>query len=279
MKLLRTSEGRLLNFLDAHASRRVALIGEGVATYLFPHQDVVGQWFILDGDYFRVVGVIENSVFTTMESRSVYIPYETFDNKYRTGGRFGTLLMASSQEGQSKVIQTSLTHWMARQYQFSSSDYKAFFFNNLEDQVKVFNTFFSGLRGFLWFMGLSTLMSGIIGVGNIMYVSAKERTHEIGIRKAVGAKRSAILWMFIWEAILLTSLAGYLGILTGMLILQGISYLMHRFTSDSLLGNPQIDVPITLAAMLILCLGGILAGFIPAQYAAKLDPVEALRHE
>ena len=149
------------------------------------------------------------------EARVIYMPYSVYEQVDATAGRFGTVVFSTVKGAKIKEVNTHVRNVMARKYQFAPSDDKVFYFNSMEEQVKAFTDLFVMIRKFLWFMGISTLVSGVIGVGNIMYSSAKERTREIGIRKSVGAKAQQIKAMFLWESIALTSLAGYVGLVLG----------------------------------------------------------------
>jgi putative ABC transport system permease protein len=166
---------------------------------------------------------------------------------------------------------------MAKKYQFAPNDDKVFYFNSMEEQVKAFSSLFSTLNKFLWFMGISTLVGGVIGIGNIMYASTKERTREIGIRKSLGAKSSDIKSMIVGESIALTTVAGCIGILFGWSVLKIVALFIEE---DSLImEKPTLSVVTTFGALFILIISGTLAGLMPAIYASDLHPIEALKEE
>lgn len=277
IKLLETENGRLLNPLDMLENRSVALIGENVAEVLFDRQNPVGKMLQIGQELYQVIGVIKNTMFNTMEARAIYLPYSVWLNANREAREFSTVLFSLRDKSNTQQIQSRVRSLMARQYQFDPSDEKVFYFNSMEEQVKAFSNMFVMLRKFLWFMGISTLVSGIIGVGNIMYSSAKERTREVGIRKSVGAKTSDIKGMIMWESIALTFLAGCLGLFSAWLALKGIAWLIPDDTMA--MDTPGIDIPTAIAAMVILVIAGTLAGLKPALYAAELNPIDALRDE
>ena len=206
--------------------------------------------------------------------RADNLSYEQVD---ATAGRFGTVVFSTVKGAKIKEVNTHVRNVMARKYQFAPSDDKVFYFNSMEEQVKAFTDLFVMIRKFLWFMGISTLVSGVIGVGNIMYSSAKERTREIGIRKSVGAKAQQIKAMFLWESIALTSLAGYVGLVLGWGILKVVALFISEDTP--MMEKPGLDFPTAVAAIFILVIAGTLAGLRPAIYAAELNPIEALKEE
>lgn len=277
IKILEIDNGRLINSLDMKEQRKVALIGRNVADVLFKQEQPVGKQIRINQDVFRVVGVIKNTMLSANEARTIYIPYTAWQQSNVEAQQFTTMLFALNGKPDTKKINNRVSSLMARKYGFDPSDDKAFYFNSMEEQVKAFSSFFSALRKFLWFMGVSTLISGIIGVGNIMYTTAKERTREIGIRKSVGATPASIKAMFIGESVALTSIAGYVGILLGWLLLKGIGLFISEDTL--MMEKPGIDVPTTIAATLILVIAGTFAGLKPAMYASELNPVEALKEE
>jgi len=277
IKILEIDNGRILNYLDMQECRKVALIGENVADVLFKREQPLGKQIRINQDVYQVVGIIKNTILSSNEARVVYIPYSTYRQSRAEAELFMTMLFASKDKADSKAINNRVRSFMARKYQFDPMDEKVFYFNSMEEQVKAFTDLFTTLKKFLWFMGISTLISGVIGVGNIMYSTAKERTREIGIRKSVGASSASIKTMFIWESIALTSVAGYLGILLGWLLLKGVGMLITEDTV--MMEKPGIDLPTTITAMLILIIFGTLAGLKPAMYASELNPIEALKEE
>jgi putative ABC transport system permease protein len=189
------------------------------------------------------------------------------------------IVLSVVDDASSQKIEERIRSVMGRRYDFSPRDKNVLFFNNLEQQVDAFNSFFSSLTKFLWLMGLSTLFSGIVGVTNIMYCVAKERTKEIGLRKALGARNSSIRKLFIGEAVFLTSIAGYAGMMAGALILKLIGYFINVADKQPLFEKPIMDWRIALATTLILTFAGTAAGFMPAIYASRLNPIDALRQE
>ena len=277
IKLLQTEKGRLLNSLDASENRNVALIGKNVADVLFGKQEPVGKMIQVNQVLYKVVGIIKNTLLNNMEARAVYIPYSVLLSSNSMAREFTTLLFSLKEKVETQKIHSRVRSLMARKYKFDPMDEKVFYFNSMEEQVKAFSNLFVMLRKFLWFMGVSTLVSGIIGVGNIMYSSAKERTREVGIRKSVGANTSSIKAMIMWESIALTFISGCIGLLSGWGVLKVVGW----FISDDvmMMDKPGIDIPTAIAAMVILVISGTLAGLKPALYATELNPIDALRDE
>lgn len=277
IKLLEVEHGRMLNALDMNEARKVVLIGENVADMLFRKENPIGKYIRMGQEMFRVIGTIKNTMLNSYEARVIYMPYSVYEQVDATAGRFGTVVFSTVKGAKIKEVNTHVRNVMARKYQFAPSDDKVFYFNSMEEQVKAFTDLFVMIRKFLWFMGISTLVSGVIGVGNIMYSSAKERTREIGIRKSVGAKAQQIKAMFLWESIALTSLAGYVGLVLGWGILKVVALFISEDTP--MMEKPGLDFPTAVAAIFILVIAGTLAGLKPAIYAAELNPIEALKEE
>ena len=277
LRLLDVKEGRILNPLDAIVGRKVVLIGINVAEILFDKQSPIGKEIHVNDDIFMVIGVIANNLQSQYEDRLIYMPFRSFTRYIEPDPRFRAMIMSLEESTTSQKAQTRIRNFLTHRYHIHPDDDKAFYINSMEEQIKAFNSLFGTIRKFLWFMGISTLLSGIIGVANIMYVSAKERTHEIGIRKALGAKKHTIKSMIVYESILITSIAGYSGMLLGM----GILWLIGLFIEpDNLLfEKPSIDMSTAIAATLVLIISGTLAGLKPAAYAANLNPIDALREE
>jgi len=277
IKLMAMEKGRALNRLDMQSNRRAAIIGKNVAEILFNNQEPIGKMIQIDQDLFQVVGVIKNSIFNSQEERSIYIPFSTYLSLSSDDKRFSTFLYTLENDYNSKKIQMNIRERLAKKYQFSSNDEKVLYFNSLEDQVKAFSSLFSTIRKFLWFMGISTLMGGVVGIGNSMYASTRERTKEIGIRKSLGANSSEIKNMIIGESVALTSIAGCIGLLLGWCTLKIVALFISE---DSLvMEKPTLDIVTIVIAMLILIVSGTLAGLMSAIYASGLHPIDALKEE
>lgn len=240
----------MLNALDMNEARKVVLIGENVVDMLFRKENPIGKYIRMGQEMFRVIGTIKNTMLNSYEARVIYMPYSVYEQVDATAGRFGTVVFSTVKGAKIKEVNTHVRNVMARKYQFAPSDDKVFYFNSMEEQVKAFTDLFVMIRKFLWFMGISTLVSGVIGVGNIMYSSAKERTREIGIRKSVGAKAQQIKAMFLWESIALTSLAGYVGLVLGWGILKVVALFISEDTP--MMEKPGLDFPTAVAAIFIL---------------------------
>jgi putative ABC transport system permease protein len=215
IKLLDTKRGRLLNTPDMIENRKVALVGENVAESLFHKQNPLGKHIQINQELYQIVGIIKNTMLSVTEARMIYLPFSTYLDANNEAREFSTMLFSLKEKSNTQKVTSRVRSIMGRRYQFDPSDESVFYIESMEEQVKAFTDLFVMLRKFLWFMGISTLTSGIIGVANIMYSSARERTREIGIRKSVGAKTADIKTMILWESIAVTSLAGYLGILLG----------------------------------------------------------------
>ena len=282
VKIIKPEEGRLLNVLDNNEFRRVALIGKQVADGLFPKNTPLNQFINIGGSYFKVVGVIEKgSIFTQGEQKVIYIPGNTLIDCFNQGREFNAFMITVAKNTHTAEFEKSLTSYLARKYGFNANDKKALFILNFETQVAAFNNLFKGVDLFLWFIGLCLLLSGIVGISNIMLVIVKERTFEIGIRKAIGAKSKNILGMIISESVIITSLAGIVGMLLGVMFIELINWVLSSFFTDkdSLFTSAGIDFPVIFFSLFLLILTGILAGLFPAKKAAEITPVEAIRYD
>lgn len=280
VKIIKTEQGRLINVLDNKEYRRVAVIGSQIADVLFPNEKPTGKLINIAGIYFTVIGIIEKgSIFTQNEQNVIYVPCNAFSDCFNQGREFNTFILTLSQKTDALQFENEIKVFLARLKGYSSKDKKAVFILNFENQVKAFNKLFIGINVFMWFIGSCLLLSGIVGISNIMFVVVKERTFEIGIRKAVGATQRSIVWLIITESIVITSIAGLFGLLLGSLIIKLINWVIATFFYDknSLFTGASVDFSIVFFCLLILIISGVLSGFLPAKKAAKIDPVEALR--
>jgi putative ABC transport system permease protein len=181
---------------------------------------------------------------------------------------------------QSKDIVDRVRDQIAGKYHFAKDDSRALFIWNNVENYQRFRDLFMGIRIFLWIVGIGTIIAGIVGVSNIMLIVVKERTREIGVRKALGATPASIISLFLQEAIVITGLAGYLGLISGIGLIELINYSMNKFeVTTPFFRNPEIHLQTAAGATLLLIVAGILAGYFPAKKAARIQPIEALRDE
>lgn len=211
------------------------------------------------------------------EDRIIYMPYSTLLSNDSGVKYFTTLVFSSEENVNLKEVNDRVRIHLTKANNIAPDDENAFFFSCMEEQVNAFKRFFDGLKKVLWFMGISTLLSGVIGVANIMYTAAKERTRIIGIQKALGAKSSYIKSMYICESVAITFVAGGIGIIIGWICLKIIGLCIDD--SVEIIQKPDIDFTATIIALFIIMLFGTLAGVRPAVYASKLRPIDALKEE
>ncbi|MBN2521706.1 MAG: ABC transporter permease [Bacteroidales bacterium] len=268
--------GRLLNKFDIQEYRKVAVIGTLVKDQLFKEEDPIGKYVKLNGISFKVVGVFGD--IHENETKRMYIPIslaqKTFISKNRVQAI--TFTTGNASVDQSNAMLEDIRSTLARKYNFNPEDQRAMWsWNALEEHQKM-NALFKGINMFVLIIGIFTIIAGIVGVSNIMLIVVKERTKEIGVRKAIGAKPGSIIWMIIQESILITAIAGYVGLVLGVLLLEGITKAMP---ATQYFRNPGIDFTVAILATLAIVLAGVVAGYIPARKAANIQPVVALHDE
>ncbi|MBI9069236.1 MAG: ABC transporter permease [Salinivirgaceae bacterium] len=282
VKIIKPEKGRLLNILDEKEFCRVVLLGRQVADVLFVDEEPLGKTVNIASTYFTVIGIIEKgSIFTQNEQNSIYMPYSTFKDCLDQTIEYNALVLTLSKITDATNFEKEFKTFLGRRKGFNIDDKKAVFILNFENQVKAFDKLFKGVNIFLWFIGLCLLLSGIVGISNIMLVIVKERTFEIGIRKAIGADSKSIIWMIIIESIVITSIAGGLGLLLGGSVIGLINWIIASFfkDKDAIFTGASVDYSVIIFSMFILILSGIIAGFLPARKASGITPVQAIRNE
>lgn len=272
---LKLSAGRFINDRDMAEKRKVAVLASQVAEALFPAgQPVVGETLRIGNIVFTIVGV-----FNSEWSREVYVPFTTAQLLMGYGDMVDEIsvdlknvsTLADGTEAEERVRRS-----LAAAHDFSPDDPSAVSTWNQFNQQLQMGTGMKILHIAVWVIGLFTLVSGIIGVSNIMFVSVRERTHEIGVRRAIGARPAAILVQILSESVAITALSGIVGVVAGTLLLGTINHFVGE--SDGFV-NPGIDFNLSLAVMMVLVIAGLAAGLFPALKALKIKPVEALREE
>jgi putative ABC transport system permease protein len=267
--------GRFLNDTDIRERRKVAVIGRKVQELLFGDQDPVGEFIEIRGLSYRVVGVFED-VGGEGEVRKIYVPITTAQLVYNQPGRIHHLMFTVGQANveESRAIAERARLLLAKRKGVAPDDRRAIRTQNNLERFKKFTGVFDWIRGFVWFVGAGTLLAGMVGVGNIMLISVTERTKEIGIRKALGATPGSIVRMVMAEALLITSVAGYAGLVAGVLVIELFA---QKVPPMPYFRSPEVDLGVMLIATLMVVAAGLLAGFVPARRAARVDPIVALR--
>lgn len=277
----KTIHGRSINRLDDQHRRKVCIIGEKAAEVIFP-EDVnpIGQYIEIQNVSFQVVGVFSFEASSGMDqAQRIYIPFSTFQAVYNPR-RSVTLFAVTTAEGFSgKKLEQDIVKLLKQRQSVHPEDNQAYFTHNQEDNHQRISDLFTAIRLFIWLVGLGTLIAGIVGISNIMIIVVNERTQEIGIRKAIGARPVSIVAMIMQETIFVTTVAGYLGLVLGVLLLEGINALMDAGAGLEYFSQPEIDLGVAVTALFVLVVAGVLAGFMPALRAARVQPVEALRKD
>ncbi|MDQ3393253.1 MAG: ABC transporter permease [Bacteroidota bacterium] len=273
-----TVKGRAINKYDIEEKRKVVLIGGRVKDVLFePGEDAIGQYINIKGVYFMVVGTFIDASQDGRGEERAYIPYTSYQQIFNPKGDVQAIFLNVEDNASSMEVEANLKETLASRHKFSVEDNQAIRIVNLEKEYNRFMGVFFGIRSLVWFVGLGTLLAGIIGVSNIMIIIVKERTKEIGIRKAIGATPWSIVSLILQESVLITAVSGYMGLVLGVGILEGINYLL---TSNNVklqyFANPEINLNVAIIALLILVLAGVFAGLMPAIKASRIKPVEAL---
>jgi putative ABC transport system permease protein len=269
--------GRFLNDLDLAEYRKVTAIGVRVKEALFGEEPALGKYLNINGIPFRVVGLFEDKGAEAEEER-IYLPITTAQRVFNGANRVSMLMLTTGEATleQSESMAEEIRGLLSQRHSFSPEDERAVFITNLNKIFQRFVNLMAGIRLFIWVIGIGTLLAGVVGVSNIMMIVVQERTQEIGVRKALGATPRSILGLILQESIFITAVAGYIGLVLAVALLElGSKYLPE---SEYFL-NPNVDLGLALAAMGLLVISGTAAGAFPAWRAARVQPVEALKDE
>ncbi|MEZ4400497.1 MAG: ABC transporter permease [Kofleriaceae bacterium] len=268
--------GRYINQADLDEKRKAAVIGIPVAQFFWGSTDVIGRSLEIGGVSFDVVGVFDDEGGDDGELQMIYVPVTTAQLAWNGADRLNALLFTVGDKGVAETNQLldEVKATLAERMRFNPADPQAIRVRNNLEQYATFQQIFWLIELFVTAMGAATIVAGVIGVANIMLITVKERTKEIGIRKALGAPPLSIVGAIMQESIFLTAVAGYLGLIAGV----GALTLISKVVPDNdFFGEPQIDLRLALYANVVLVVAGAVAGFFPAYQAARVSPIEAMK--
>ena len=277
--------GRLLNEMDAFEKRKVCVIGKRVMETLFgAGENPIGTYIRVNGVYFQVVGVIDpvstNFSIGGHTQEAVFLPATTMRQAYNMGDKIYFLCLTVDKGYKGADIENQVKTLLKERNQISPTDPQALSSINLEERFRSFEVLFTGIAILIWMVGIGTLLSGVIGVTNILLVTVKERTKEIGVRRALGAKPSAIISQLLSESLTITFLAGILGLVAGIGLLDLANNMLVNSPADvGFIQNPEVPFGTAVVATLILLLSGLVGGIIPAWRALQIKAIDAIREE
>ena len=272
--------GRFINNSDIKNKRKVCVIGERTKKELFEKDDnPVGKFIKIDNVYFQVVGVHKYNPGGGFETDGdIFIPFETFRNLYNTGDKVNWFVIAAYDNADVIAVEKKVKKVLKRIHNVSPDDERAFGSFNLGELFNRIKGFADGMTFLSLVVGMATIIAGVIGIGNILLISVKERTKELGVRRALGATPAEVRIQIVLESIFLTLIAGVLGIILGAVALATINFFTQDL-ADFPYTNPTVPTPLVLGALLIMTVMGTLIGLIPAQRAVSIKPIDALREE
>ncbi len=283
MKSLRILTGRSINRIDDDNKRKVAIIGTRVRTQLFGDDtDPIGKNITVNGISFLVVGVFASlsNGNQQQEEEKIYIPNDTLRYAFNQTGWIGSLVVLPQPGLHARVAEEEVKKYLQKIHKVNPDDTSVFGSFNLQNEYDKIQGLFAGIKVFSWFIAVCTILAGAIGVGNIMLIVVKERTREIGLHKALGATPASIVGMIVQEALLITAVAGYAGLVCGVFLLEGISKLLDKGSGQSgFFSQPEVDFNTALSALVILIVSGLFASVLPATKAAAVSPITALQDE
>ncbi len=271
--------GRFINEGDMLKKRKVVVISEEIYKQLFEKDEkAIGAALTIEGVVFKVIGVFKEADVNMGPSSDVHIPFSTFQQLFSRGDKIGWIMITGQPEFDIKQIEADAKLMLKNLNTIHPEDKRAFGSFNLGDNFAKLTGFLKGMQFLTWFVGIATLIAGVFAIGNILLITVKERTKEIGVRRALGATPYEIKRQIVVEAVFLTVVAGGFGILSGGWILIALNHFFGQ-GDDAKIVNPSVSISVVFVALIILVVLGTLIGLIPAFRATRVKPIEALREE
>lgn len=273
-------EGRFINQRDMDQRRKIVVIGKKVVETFFKDQEAIGEYIKIQGVDFLVVGIVKSDrkgENAQEDDKTIFMPLSTAQQLTNQHNRIGWFVCTINNEYPVTLAEQRVKTILKKRHRVHPDDPRGVGTDNVEEELAEIMTLFNGIEFMVWFVGVGSLLFGIIGVGNIMLIIVKDRTKEIGIRKALGATPRSIISMILLESVFITTIAGYIGLIFSI----GIVYLMKMAAGNDVqfFYNPEIDFQISLIALCLLVIAGGLTGLVPAIQAANVNPVVALKDE
>ena len=279
------TSGRFINYSDINENRKIAIIGEGVRKDMYdPGEEVIGSYIKINGVNFMVIGTYKkkgnNNGNPEEAQKQIFVPFTAFSQAFNMGDTVGWMAITANDGTSITELKSQIFDVIKSRHSIHPEDDRAIGSFDLYEEFSKVNGLFIALKAVAYFVGILVLLSGIIGISNIMLIVVKERTNEIGVRRALGATPWSIRGQILMESIFLTIISGMAGIAlaTGVIALIN-NQLNGMDTSEMMFANPSVDLGVVFTALSILIISGVLAGLIPAQNAIKVKPVDALRTE
>jgi putative ABC transport system permease protein len=278
------TSGRFINEIDIKDYRKVVVIGQRVVDILFEKdENPLNKYIRVQGVYFMVVGTFKskrNGEQADNDNQNIFMPFTTLQRTYNYGNAIGWFALTSQDNVPVSVVEEKAMALLKKRHSVAPNDESAIGHFNLENEYRKMRGLFRGISMLVWIVGTGTLLAGVIGVSNIMLVVVKERTREIGIQRAIGATPAIIITQIITESVVLTTFAGYFGLVIGVGLLELINILLGGPGANTeMFLHPGVDFRVAVTALMILVVSGALAGFIPARRAVSVKPIDALRYE
>lgn len=276
--------GRYINNPDIDQYRKTAIISEPVQKSLFKEEDPIGKYLRIDGVPFMVVGTFVDR--QREDQEKIYIPLKTAQRVFNGSNRLSELAVAtnSMSVAENKLVEEEIKTALKEKHRISPEDDQALGIWNTLEHFKQAQGVFTGIRLFVWVVGIMTIIAGIVGVSNIMVILVKERTKEIGVRKAMGATPWSVVRLVLSESVFITTISGFFGLVIGMGLLSAVSMVITNIAAQNprlvrIFYNPEADISVVVSALVVLIVAGLVAGYVPARRASAIKPIEALHDE